>query len=138
MRGGVEQVGRAGDALHSIVGSVANISTLVANMASGSAEQANGLAEINIGVTQLDQVTQQNAAMVEEATAASHSLDRDASDLAGYVAAFRLAPDAEVQPQVTAKAARSAKQAVEVSWDAPPVTPMQNLNGHAQAAWQDF
>jgi methyl-accepting chemotaxis protein len=59
-------------------------------MAVGSADQSTGLAEINIGVNQLDQVTQQNAAMVEEATAASHILNSDASKLSTLVAHFKI------------------------------------------------
>ncbi len=86
---GVQQVGRAGEALASIVDKVAHISTLMSDMAEGASQQSIGLAEINIGVTQLDQVTQQNAAMVEESTAASHSLHQDATMLASLVGHFR-------------------------------------------------
>lgn len=85
---GVDQVGRAGTALASIVDRVAHISTLVSEIASGAAEQSTGLAEINIGVTQLDQVTQQNAAMVEESTAASHALHQEATALAELMSQF--------------------------------------------------
>jgi methyl-accepting chemotaxis protein len=93
---GVDQVGRAGEALASIVNRVAHISTLVSDIAAGATEQSTGLAEINIGVTQLDQVTQKNAAMVEQTTAASQSLNSEASDLSGLVARFSLRND---QPQ---------------------------------------
>jgi methyl-accepting chemotaxis protein len=86
---GVQQVGRAGEALASIVDKVAHISTLMSDMAEGASQQSTGLAEINIGVTQLDQVTQQNAAMVEESTAASHSLHQETTTLATLVAHFR-------------------------------------------------
>ena len=61
-------------------------------MAVGSAEQSTGLGEINVGVTQLDQVTQQNAAMVEEATAAGHLLIADASKLSELVSHFNTNP----------------------------------------------
>ena len=87
---GVVLVGKAGDALNTIVERVGNISHLVSEMAVGSADQSTGLAEINIGVNQLDQVTQQNAAMVEEATAASHILNSDASKLSTLVAHFKI------------------------------------------------
>jgi len=86
---GVQQVGRAGEALASIVDKVAHISTLMSDMAEGASQQSTGLAEINIGVTQLDQVTQRNAAMVEESTAASHSLHQETTTLATLVAHFR-------------------------------------------------
>jgi methyl-accepting chemotaxis protein len=85
---GVDQVGRAGDALRVIVERVTHIATLVSEIAAGAGEQSTGLAEINIGVTQLDQVTQQNAAMVEESTAASQSLHHEATSLAEMVARF--------------------------------------------------
>ena len=87
---GVEQVGRAGTALENIVNRVSHISTLVSNIASAAAEQSTGLAEINLGVTQLDHVTQQNAAMVQESTAASQSLNQEASGLAELVSQFRV------------------------------------------------
>ena len=88
---GVDLVGKAGDALQSIVSQVTHISQLVSGIAEGAAEQSTGLNEINTGVTQLDQVTQQNAAMVEEATAAGHMLKTDAGKLAELVAHFKIA-----------------------------------------------
>ncbi|MEQ6204669.1 methyl-accepting chemotaxis protein [Sulfitobacter sp. HNIBRBA2951] len=88
---GVELVGGAGEALSSIVQRVSHISDLVRTMATGTSEQAVGLGEINIGVNQLDQVTQQNAAMVEEATAASHVLKGDAVRLEELVRRFKTA-----------------------------------------------
>ncbi len=90
---GVDLVGSAGDALNKIVDQVNHISQLVSDIANGSSEQSTGLNEINMGVTQLDQVTQQNAAMVEETTAAGHLLASDASALAGMVQDFQLPAD---------------------------------------------
>ncbi len=87
---GVDLVGKAGEALQSIVSQVTHISQLVSGIAEGAAEQSTGLHEINTGVTQLDQVTQQNAAMVEQATAAGHMLNSDATKLAELVAHFTI------------------------------------------------
>lgn len=87
---GVELVGKAGGALHSIITRVGNISQLVSEIASGASEQSIGLGEINTGMSQLDQVTQQNAAMVEQATAASHLLSSDADALSQLVAKFTI------------------------------------------------
>ncbi len=87
---GVDQVGRAGSALASIVDRVTEISTLVSDIASGAREQSVGLAEVNIGVNQLDQVTQHNAAMVEQSTAASHALKQEVVGMAKLVAQFSL------------------------------------------------
>ncbi|MFP3541262.1 methyl-accepting chemotaxis protein, partial [Pseudomonas sp. SIMBA_044] len=69
---GVDLVGKAGEALHNIVERVTQISSLISDIAQGASEQSAGLGDINGGMVELDQVTQQNAAMVEEATAASH------------------------------------------------------------------
>lgn len=91
---GVSLVGQAGEALTKIAGHINHISGLVTEIAAGAEEQSTGLAEINIGVTQLDKVTQQNAAMVEEATASSHALNAEAGNLGDLVARFRLVADA--------------------------------------------
>ncbi|WP_246149724.1 methyl-accepting chemotaxis protein [Tritonibacter litoralis] len=96
VRQGVDLVGRAGEALNNIVGQVNHISELVTDIATGASEQSTGLNEINVGVTQLDQVTQQNAAMVEETTAAGHLLASDASGLSEMVQGFKLPSDATV------------------------------------------
>jgi methyl-accepting chemotaxis protein len=87
---GVGLVARAGEALNSIVARVGDIAQHVSGIASGAREQSAGLGEINVGVTQLDQVTQQNAAMVEEATAASMTLKTEAASLSEIVAQFKL------------------------------------------------
>lgn len=87
---GVHLVDQAGDALESIVTQVNDISRLVSGIAEGASDQSNGLNEINVGVTQLDQVTQQNAALVEQTTATSHILDTDAQQLAQLVAHFKV------------------------------------------------
>ena len=66
----------------------------VAEIAASAQQQAAGLAEVNTAVNQMDQVTQQNAAMVEESTAASHSLAQEAETLAQAIARFAPATDA--------------------------------------------
>ncbi|WP_460275452.1 methyl-accepting chemotaxis protein [Celeribacter sp. ULVN23_4] len=78
---GVGLVGETGEALRGIVLSVSDISHNVSEIAVSAREQSSGLAEINAAVNQLDQVTQQNAAMFEQTTAASHALTREAENL---------------------------------------------------------
>lgn len=87
---GVSLVGEAGEVLTRIAKHISHISGLISEIAAGAAEQSTGLAEINIGVTQLDKVTQQNAAMVEQATASSHALNAEAGNLGELVARFQL------------------------------------------------
>ncbi len=87
---GVTLVGDAGKSISTIVRRVNEISRLISDIANGAVEQATGLGEINTGVSQLDNVTQQNAAMVEQATTAGHMLHTDATKLSALMARFEL------------------------------------------------
>ncbi|MGR3824641.1 MAG: methyl-accepting chemotaxis protein [Salipiger marinus] len=90
VKDGVELVERAGQALSQVVEKVGQISGLVSGIANVSQEQALGLNEINLGVSNLDRVTQQNAAMVEESTAAVHMLRSDAGKLSELTESFEI------------------------------------------------
>ena len=87
---GVELVSETGKALTRIIERIAEISTLVSAIAISAEQQANGLQQVNTAVGEMDNVTQQNAAMVEEATAAARSLAVEADALAREVARFKL------------------------------------------------
>lgn len=87
---GVSLVQSSGSALETIVGEVTNVVELVNEITSSAQAQAVGIDEINAAISQLDQVTQQNAAMVEQATAASRELAVQGDDLAGIVQHFRM------------------------------------------------
>jgi methyl-accepting chemotaxis protein len=107
---GVRLVGDAGEALNGIVAKVAQIDGVIAEISVSSQEQATGLGQVNSAVNQMDQVTQQNAAMVEESTAAAASLRREADELSVLVARFRTeaagpAPLRAVQARIEAFAA---------------------------------
>jgi methyl-accepting chemotaxis protein len=86
---GVDHVNRTGTALERVVDRVGRMAGLVSNIAAAAAEQARGLSEINTGVAQLDQVTQQNAAMAEQAGMTTQQLNARADALADLVARFR-------------------------------------------------
>ncbi len=87
---GVSMVGRAGDALTSIIEQVTAVSGLVTEIADGVQTQSSGLENINDAMAQLDMVTQQNTAMAEEASAASQLLQDEAQSLSGIVSRFQL------------------------------------------------
>lgn len=87
---GAEMVNKVGDALMEIIARVEQISDFVGKIANGASEQAQGLNEINTGVVGLDQVTQQNASMVEQCTEAARSLGAHAADLRGSMQRFTL------------------------------------------------
>ncbi|WP_271292125.1 globin-coupled sensor protein [Hoeflea prorocentri] len=91
VKSGVVLVNEAGEALNSIAGQVQEIDEHVATIVEISREQSSGLVEINQAVATIDTGTQQNAAMVEESTAVSHELEKDASSLAALLGQFRLA-----------------------------------------------
>ncbi|NIZ61154.1 hypothetical protein DL239_09210 [Sedimentitalea sp. CY04] len=136
---GVDLVGKAGEALNSIVSRVGHISQLVSEIAVGSTEQSTGLGEINLGVTQLDQVTQQNAAMVEEATAASHLLDADARKLSEMVSHFNIEchrVDNRPAPEPVAPTAHGMDWEVEA--EEPPVAKAANGGSSRDDIWESF
>jgi methyl-accepting chemotaxis protein len=83
-------VGDAGQIIAEIVGSVQRVTDIVGEIATASQEQSTGIEQVNTAVTQMDEVTQQNAALVEEASAAAHALAEQADSLRGAVAVFTL------------------------------------------------
>jgi methyl-accepting chemotaxis protein len=87
---GVKLVAETGKSLEYIASQVAAINAVVAEIASGAREQATGLEQIHIAINQMDQVTQQNAAMVEESTAANHSLSEEIHQLFGLIGLFQV------------------------------------------------
>ena len=90
VKNGVVLVGQTGEALQKIVGQVQAIDTNVQAIVQSSREQSTGLKEVNSAVAVMDQGTQQNAAMVEESTAASHSLAREAEALFNLLGTFEI------------------------------------------------
>ena len=93
---GASLVNETGEALGKVVDQVREISRLVSEIASSAVEQASGLDEVNIAVNQMDQFTQQNAAMVEESTAASHSIRAEADRLKSKVSVFKLFDETDI------------------------------------------
>jgi methyl-accepting chemotaxis protein len=91
---GVGLVAQTGKALERIVTQVAEIANIVSAIAAGAQEQAAGLNEVNTAVNHMDQVTQQNAAMVEESTAASRALSQETGDLSRLISRFQIGENA--------------------------------------------
>ena len=86
---GAKLVDQSGESLEGILQSVKKTSDIVAEIAAASAEQSSGIEQVNKAITQMDEVTQQNAALVEEAAAASKSLDEQAQELQQAIAFFK-------------------------------------------------
>lgn len=87
---GSSLVSAAGTTMSEIVSQIRRVSTLIAEIAGSANEQSAGIAQVNQAVTQLDQMTQQNAALVEQSSAAAESLKDQAQVLAEAVSAFKL------------------------------------------------
>jgi len=87
---GVTLVNQTGTALQRIADQIGRLTHIAVEIEASSKEQATGLAEVNMAVSQMDQVTQQNAAMVEESTAASRSLAQDAVELDRLMRQFEI------------------------------------------------
>ncbi|MFG6433747.1 methyl-accepting chemotaxis protein [Roseateles sp. LYH14W] len=103
-------VGEAGRTMDDVVGQVRRVADLIGEISAASSEQSKGIAQVGEAVNQLDQVTQQNAALVEESAAAAESLRGQAAQLAETVSTFKLDGAAAAKP-VAARAAAKPRPA---------------------------
>jgi methyl-accepting chemotaxis protein len=107
VRGGVSLIGETGHVLDRMVARMVEVSDLVAEISGSSLSQSTGLQQANSGISEMDMMTQQNAAMVEQSTAASRNLAAEAANLAELVSHFKL----EDQAAPVRKHARNAMTA---------------------------
>jgi len=120
---GVRLVGETGGVLQRIVDRVAEIDGLITDIAASAQEQATGLHQVNSAINEMDQVTQQNAAMVEQSTAASHALVQESQGLAESVARFRVGDGATgPRPVALQRPSPMRRGAVAALRKAQPVT----------------
>ena len=109
----------------------------MAEIAASAQEQSSGLSQVNAAVNQMDQMTQQNAAMVEESTAAAHSLAQETTSLSDLMGRFRIRDAAApVRAPVRTPAARPAAPA-------RTVVALKAVGGRGQSAaqstdWEEF
>ncbi len=135
---GVQLVGETGKALEQIVTEVQDINRNVVAIVEASREQATGLTEISKAVNAMDQHTQQNAAMVEESTAASHSLAQQAASLRELVSQFRIGQHSshkvmEARPDASPVASPARKLMASVARAAGGAAAAK-----VQEGWEDF
>ncbi|MBQ0929487.1 cache domain-containing protein [Ideonella sp. 4Y16] len=112
---GARLVGDAGRTMDEIVASVQRVTDVVGEISSAAAEQSQGIGDVNRAITELDQMTQQNAALVEQSAAAAESLREQAGRLSGVVAGFRigavtLAPSPAPAPRAAPAAPAAPKR----------------------------
>jgi methyl-accepting chemotaxis protein len=143
---GSRLVQATGESLGRIGGDVLRIHEHMSSIVTAAREQTSGLQEINVAVTQMDQVTQQNAAMVEETNAASHTLAQDAENLSRLVGQFQIREGARASvgsPRAVSTASRPAPSPARslVSKVAGAFSSSAASRGNAQVAaenWEEF
>ena len=122
---GSKLVQQAGETMNEVVASVKRVTDIVGEISSASQEQSAGIGEVGQAITQMDEGTQQNAALVEQAAAAAQSLQDQAATLANLVGRFKL--DATQTHQLAAAPIRSTPQSfkapVKTSAPAPATKP---------------
>jgi methyl-accepting chemotaxis protein len=144
---GVELVNKAGASLIEIVDSIKKVAEIVSGIASASAEQSTGIDQVNTALTQMDEVTQQNSALVEENAASAKSLEQQSQTMDERVSFFRVEAAQSAAPK------RHAAPAPKVVASNPPprapapkpaVAAARRAGGRAQAAaaapqdWKEF
>ncbi|MGK5048635.1 methyl-accepting chemotaxis protein [Janthinobacterium sp. GB4P2] len=145
---GSRLVNEAGQTMGDIVDSIVRVTDIMGEITSATHEQTIGIEQINMAIAQMDEVTQQNAALVEEAAAASQSMQEQAGELAHVVGFFKTGNAvAASQPAVKLAAARSSipapaparpvarKAAVR---QAVAAAPARRSNAGAESEWEEF
>jgi methyl-accepting chemotaxis protein len=111
---GSKLVGQAGETMDEVVASVKRVTDIMSDIASASAEQSAGIEQVNLSIIEMDGMTQQNAALVEQAAAAFQSLQDQAAELQRVVSIFKLAEGEEPTAAETPAPAAAATRAVVV------------------------
>ncbi len=110
---GADLVNRSGQTLGSIVESINKMTDIVAEIAAASREQSTGIDQVNQAISQMDSVTQQNAALVEEAAAASRSMEHSARVLREQVAFFKVGQEGAARALAPVSTVRSKSEYAE-------------------------
>ncbi|KAB7768201.1 methyl-accepting chemotaxis protein [Xanthomonas maliensis] len=132
-------VRKAGTTMAEIVASVQRVTDIMGEISAASQEQSSGIEQVNQTITQMDETTQQNAALVEEATAAARSMEEQAAHLAEAVSVFKLdepAPSAQVR-QIGSRPT-AVKTAAKPARAAAPARPAKQESAVADGNWQEF
>nr|WP_272941914.1 methyl-accepting chemotaxis protein [Dickeya zeae] len=140
---GSGQVALTGQTIHDIVRAVTQVTDLMAEIASASVEQERGISQIAQAVTEMDSVTQQNAALVQESAAAASSLENQARELTSAVEVFEIATNGSALPQ-TRHSRSSAMAALPTAAGSHAIgkkasaSANANANANANDDWQSF
>jgi len=135
--GGSKLVAQAGQTMEEVVSSIKRVTDIMSEITAASVEQSAGIEQVNLAITQMDEVTQQNAALVEEAAAAAESLEEQAQNLAVSVATFKVDSKASSTAVVRREQAPVARAPAHVHQTTAPrkgTAAVKAASGHAAAA----
>ncbi|MCL6483002.1 MAG: methyl-accepting chemotaxis protein, partial [Janthinobacterium lividum] len=148
---GTRLVGQAGVTMGEVVDSVRRVTDIMSEIASASQEQSAGIEQVNLSIIEMDGMTQQNAALVEQAAAAAQSLQDQAAELTHVVSIFKLVegeekPAAYVPPKVAAAAVAVRKPApvsrpvksLARKAEAPAAAPRKAASAGSNDDWEEF
>jgi methyl-accepting chemotaxis protein len=136
VKGGVDLVNKAGTALNEIVESIKKVAGIVSDIATASAEQAAGIEQVNKALTQMDEVTQQNSALVEENAATAKTLEQQSKAMNDEVSVFRVNDsddEAAAAPVRPAAAARKPEVKPPAAAKPAAAAPKRAVNGNGAA-----
>jgi methyl-accepting chemotaxis protein len=132
---GTTQVEQAGKTMAEIVSSVQRVTDIMGEISAASSEQSAGIDQVNHAITSMDEVTQQNAALVEEAAAAAESLLDQANQLSDAVSVFKLNSSTSVASR--GKSSYSTKPMIRPVIKSSP-TKVTLKTGTDDASWEEF
>lgn len=138
VRDGVKLVGDTGSSLENIVKSIKHVADIVSEIAAASQEQASGVGEINAAITQMDEMTQQNAALVEESSASARSLEEQSEMMMRLMAFFDIGDKSQtLKEDVKPKTEFKSEISKQISTASQPNT--QGLtDDNSDADWEEF
>jgi methyl-accepting chemotaxis protein len=155
---GSKLVGQAGVTMDEVVASVKRVTDIMSEISNASQEQSRGIEQVNMSIIEMDSMTQQNAALVEEAAAAAQSLQDQAAELAHVVSVFKLvegelphvvqpstlgtAPAASAPPPkpraVAGRAKPALKRPAATASAAPAAKPKKIASAPSNDEWEEF
>jgi methyl-accepting chemotaxis protein len=147
---GSELVDKAGQTMAEIVTSIGRVTQIMTQISNASDEQSQGIAQVNDAITQMDQVTQQNAALVEQAAAAAESMQEQSAKLADVVSVFKLAgglaptpaptvrKPAPARPTLTKRVPAKVASAVVSAAPAPAPATRKAAATSVADGWEEF
>ncbi|MCK5191088.1 MAG: chemotaxis protein, partial [Methylococcales bacterium] len=142
VRSGTEFVNETGKSLNEIVVGVKKVGDIVAEIAAASAEQSQGIEQVNKAVSQMDEITQQNAALAEQASAASISMSDQSTNMTQLLAFFKGGAPAPIVQQASSIVQQVASapepQAARAVASTPHISTEEFTASADDDEWEDF